>query len=281
MLDNSKSSKNSSKKINDNSLLKSNNSTPILPTIKTKFQDTIKTPLNEKVETNNTSNIYKKNYIEKLSQPSSITPKKIMFDYFSHHKKIKISKIKSKIKKSASSEMIKPRSIPNIRVFHQHLMLQNQKSCNKSLIEGYKKYEIEKRDLKEINEILNSLDENKKMKTGIYGPSDNIVSVIRARMERLKYDNFYKGVEPVLKEIIKDEIMDAEVRLKRKPEVLCKKKFNIRPLYLKRLDQYKYLSSMNTIREINQLQSTPVIVKDGPIMIKLINDAFSIYRVKK
>ena len=42
----------------------------------------------------------------------------------------------------------------------------------------------------------------------------------KKEMERLKYDNIYKGVDKDLKELIKDEIMDAQVKLKRKPEAL-------------------------------------------------------------
>ena len=127
--------------------------------------------------------------------------------------------------------------------------------------------------------LLEMNDKNKKIKTGIYGPNDNIVSVIRAKMERLKYDNEYRGVDPELKELIKDEIMDAQVKLKRKPDELNKKKFQIRPLYLRKLDQYRYLSKMNNVREINQMSNTPVIVKDGQVMLKLINDAFDNFKI--
>ena len=265
--------------INDKLFLKSNNSTPRLPTIKTKLQEQIKTPLSVKINTNNKINIQKRKCIKKILQPSFDTPQKLMSDYFIPNNKIKIKRIKSNIKKSASSLMIIPKKIPNLRIFHQHLKSYNQKACNKSLLEAYKKYEDDRRNNKIIKEMINN--ENKKFNTGIFGPSDNIVSIIRARMERLKYDNFYKGVEPELKEIIKDEIMEAQVRLKRKPNLLIKKKFNIRPLYLKRLDQYKYLSRMNTIREINQISITPSIVKDGQIMLKLIGETFNLCRPNK
>jgi hypothetical protein len=265
--------------INDKLLFKSNNSTPRLPNIKTKFQEQIKTPLSVKIETNNKSNILKRKYIKKILQPSFDTPQKLINDFFMSNNKIKIKRIKSNIRKSASSLMIVPKKIPNLRIFHQNLKSYNQKVCNKSLLESYKKYEDERRH--PLKEILYYSSENKKFNTGIFGPSDNIVSIIRARMERLKYDNFYKGVEPELKEIIKDEIMEAQVRLKRKPNLLIKKKFNIRPLYLKRLDQYKYLSKMNTIREINQLSNTPAIVKDGQIMFKLIDETFNLCRQNK
>ena len=120
----------------------------------------------------------------------------------------------------------------------------------------------------------------KKIKTGIFGPNNNIVSVIRAKMERLKYDNIYKGVNDDIKEIIKDEIMDAQVKLKRKPQNLILNKNEIRPLYIRKMDKYRYLSNMNKIREINQVSTIPVLEKDRNIMLKLFNDAFDILRNK-
>ena len=169
--------------------------------------------------------------------------------------------------------------MPNIRDFHNKIMSNNKLSYEKILNEEYQKYEqqINKLDIEEM--LLEMNDKNKKIKTGIYGPNDNIVSVIRAKMERLKYDNEYRGVEPELKELIKDEIMDAQVKLRRKPDELNKKKFQIRPLYLRKLDQYRYLSKMNNVREINQMSNTPVIVKDGQVMLKLINDAFDNFKI--
>ena len=37
---------------------------------------------------------------------------------------------------------------------------------------------------------------------------------------------------------------------------------------------------MNLIREINQNAATPLIVKDGNMMIKLINEAFDNFKIK-
>ena len=100
-------------------------------------------------------------------------------------------------------------------------------------------------------------------------------------MERLKYDNEYKGIDSEIKEMIKDEIMDAQVKLKRKPEDLFKKKFEIKSLCSKKIDQYRYLTRMNSLREINQITTTPIIVKDGQFMLKLINDAFEYFKLNK
>ena len=111
-------------------------------------------------------------------------------------------------------------------------------------------------------------------KTGIFGPRNNIINIIRAEMERLKYDNIYKGVELEIKELIKDEIMDAQVKLKRKPENLVFNKKLERPLYLKKIDKYKYISSMNKIRELNQIANVSVVEEDGNIMKRLANDAY-------
>jgi hypothetical protein len=100
-------------------------------------------------------------------------------------------------------------------------------------------------------------------------------------MERLKYDNEYKKVDEDIKEMIKDEIMDAQVKLKRKPINLCAVKGGVRPLYLKKMDKYRYLSTMNEIRQLNQISNSSAIIKDGNVMIKLINDAFNLFRNQK
>ena len=100
-------------------------------------------------------------------------------------------------------------------------------------------------------------------------------------MERLKLDNEYRGVDEDLKELIKDEIMDAQVKLKMKPINLIRKKEERNPLFLKKLEKYGYLSKMNLIREINQVSITPLLVKDGNLMIRLINDAFDNFKLYK
>ena len=93
-------------------------------------------------------------------------------------------------------------------------------------------------------------------------------------MERLKYDNIYKGVEEDIKELIKDEIMDAQVRLKRKPENLVFNKKLQKPFYIQKMEKYKYITSMNKIRELNQVANISVIEHDGNIMKRLANDAY-------
>ena len=270
---------NRSLKLNDISIIKF--FTPKLPSIKKFLPDINKTPLNDKTETNNTSKIFQKKNNSRISRSLFNSPKRTI--NYNSFRKINTKRIIiSKLKKSLSVEEIGPRKVDNIGNFHQHLMSRNKIACEKALNEEYKKYEDQYKNQKEIMEILQGNNgEGKKMKTGIYGPNDNIVSVIRAKMERLKYDNEYRGVDPDIKEMLKDEIMDAQVRLKRKPEELSKKKFKIRPLYLRKLDQYRYLSKMNIIREINQLSSTPVIIQDGQAMLKLINDAFDNFRINK
>jgi len=280
MIDKYKTLNNSPIKINDSPIVKIENSTPKLPTIKKFFPEISKIPLNDKNEANNTSNIIQKKFDNKITQSYFNSPKNIKG--YNSHRNIKKKKFSfSQLKKSASAELIINEKIPNVRVFHQNLMSKNKIACDQALVEEYKKYESKYRNPNDILEMLQGNNENKKMKTGIYGPTNNIVSVIRAKMERLKYDNEYRGVDPEIKELIKDEIMDAQVRLKRKPEELSKKKFKIRPLYLRKLDQYRYLSKMNTIREINQLSFTPVIIKDGQAMLKLINDAFDNFKINK
>ena len=268
-------------KINNNNI-QLESSTPKLPKIKQFFPEISKTPLN-------------KNYSSiKKSKNQSIADTKVSDSIFNSAKKIKgfnsfnNMKIKYPKKllnmpiliKSPSELDIIPKRIPNIRNFHHKIMNKNRLSYDKTINAEYLKFESDNH--KDIEEMLIAInDKNKKINTGIYGPNNNIVSVIRAKMERLKYDNEYRGVDQELKELIKDEIMDAQVRLKRKPDELNKKKFVIPPLYLRKLDQYRYLSKMNKIREINQMSNTPVIVKDGQVMLKLIDDAFNNFNYNK
>ena len=193
-----------------------------------------------------------------------------------------LKKSSSAIFSEDSNNLFSKYKVFNIFNFHKNLMLKNKLTYDKSIKEKFS--QMIKEENKKNDSYINSLfeDKNKKnIKTGIFGPSNNIVSVIRAKMERLKYDNIYKGVNEEIKELIKDEIMDAQVKLKREPQNLIVNKNGIRPLYIKKMDQYRYLSSMNKIRELNQLSNTPVLEKDKNIMLRLFNDAFDILRNKR
>ena len=101
-----------------------------------------------------------------------------------------------------------------------------------------------------------------------------------ARIQRLRLENEYKGVDEELKELIKDEIIDAQVRLKMKPNIITMKKGKSNPLFLEKLNKYKYLTKLNLMREINQNAVVPIMVNDGNMMIKLINEAFGIFKMK-
>ena len=241
------------------------NSTPKLPSIKKIFPEGNKTLLIKMKKEKNNSN----------SHLFFSTPKNIVKNH--SYRNIRIKKLNSIIPINfSSSETIK---IPNIRIFHNKIMSENRLSCAKTIYKENLKFD-EQNQGNYISSILSGSD-NSKIKTGIYGPNNNIVSVIRARMERLKYDNEYKGIDSEIKELIKDEIMDAQVKLKRKPEDLFKKKNEIKSLCSKKIDQYKYLTRMNSLREINQMTTTPIIVRDGQVMLKLINDAFDYFKLNK
>ena len=158
--------------------------------------------------------------------------------------------------------------IKNDLTFHRKLMAYNSRRIN---------YNIKNEMKTPEDSYIKSLDENpsKKLpKTGIFGPRNNILNIIRAEMERLKYDNLYKNVKVDIKELIKDEIMDAQVKLKRKPVELKYNKKLERPLYLQKMDKYRYISSINKIRQLNQMASISVLEQDGNIMKKLSNDAY-------
>ena len=182
-------------KTNKNNIFKVQNSTPKLPSIKKMFPEGNKTLLIKikKEKNNNNSNLF------------FSTPKNIVKNNSFRNNRIK--KINSIIPiNSASLEIIK---IPNIRLFHNKIMSENRLSCEKTIYKENLKFDEQKKG-NYISSILSGSDEKKdSIKTGIYGPNNNIVSVIRAKMERLKYENEYKGIDSEVKELIKDEIMDA------------------------------------------------------------------------
>ena len=198
------------------------------------------------------------------------------------------SKIK-RLKKSSSDILLQNKqdslskyNIPKAHIFHKKLMLMNKLNHEKNIREKYLEI-VNKEKINNDTYIKSVIDEKreKELRTGIFGPRTNIVSIIRARMERLKYDNEYKKVDEDIKEMIKDEIMDAQVKLKRKPINLCAVKEGVRPLYLKKMDKYRYLSTMNEIRQLNQISNSSTIIEDGNVMMKLINDAFNLFKNQK
>ena len=218
----------------------------------------------------NANNIYDYNY------------KNISQDSIKNNGNISLKKSSSAIFSGNTNKLLSKYKIKNILNFHKDLMENNKISYDKSLRSNYLQMKKEE-NIKNDNYIKSILEEKnkRKIKTGIFGPSNNIVSIIRAKMERLKYDNIYKGVEEDIKELIKDEIMDAQVKLKREPQNLIVNKNGIIPYYIKKMDQYRYLSKMNKIIELNQRSSIPVLEQDKNIMLRLFNDSFDILRNEK
>ena len=241
--------------------------------------------------------LYKKNNLKKniisLEPKDKLNEIQTIEKIYEYNKKLleenKIENNCSNLKKSSSAifaentnKLFSKYKISNILTFHKNLMQENQLLFNKRIKEN--KSIINEENNKKDDDYLHSIspDNNRKsIKTGIFGPSNNIVSVIRAKMERLKYDNMYKGVNEEIKELIKDEIMDAQVKLRRKPENLINIKEGLKPLYIRKMDKYRYLSSMNKIRELNQISNISVLEKDQNIMLRLFNDAFDVLRNKR
>ena len=207
-------------------------------------------------------NINRKVYYSKTERTNEIFPIKIKLKSLNNNK----------LRKSSSVEIIPIKGIPSAWQFHKKLMEQNKISYNRRLKREYKKFRNSTRDKEKVKEMVFEKRENRKSKTGIFGPNNNIMSIIMAKMQRLRLDNEYKGVDEELKELIKDEIIDAQVKLKMKPTMISLKKGKIRPLYIKKLDRYKYLTKMNLIREVNQNAAVPHLVNDGNMMIKLIKN---------
>ena len=248
-----------------------------LPSIKCLFSSSNSTNQNSNYEIKQISlkkNSINNSFFEKING-QNLKLKKLFGNRF---KNISIYKEKNDINKSLkqsnSTTSILIKNFKKYKIkkdlnFHRDLMAINNEKLNNYINEQNNKI-TEDIYLKSIAE-----DPSKKQpKTGIFGPRNNIINIIRAEMERLKYDNIYKGVEEDIKELIKDEIMDAQVRLKRKPENLVFNKKLQKPFYIQKMEKYKYISSMNKIRELNQVANISVIEHDGNIMKRLANDAY-------
>ena len=248
-----------------------------LPSIKCLFSSSNSTNQNSNYEIKQISlkkNSINNSFFEKINR-QNLKLKKLFGNRF---KNISIYKEKNDINKSLkqsnSTTSILIKNFKKYKIkkdlnFHRDLMAINNEKLNNYIYEQNNKI-TEDSYLKSIAE-----DPSKKQpKTGIFGPRNNIINIIRAEMERLKYDNIYKGVEEDIKELIKDEIMDAQVKLKRKPENLVFNKKLQKPFYIQKMEKYKYISSMNKIRELNQVANISVIEHDGNIMKRLANDAY-------
>ena len=268
-------------KSSKNLINKQENSAMKLPKITQK--DEFNSLINN-IETTNSSYKIQNHIGNHIFIPISETSKKTISFQSEKNNKIFPLKIKRNklfplnFKRFSSEETIIPKKIQSISTFHKRLMEQNYLSCKRRLKEDYIKIKKSQRNKEEVKEMVFGNSASNKLNTGIFGPSNNIVSVIRRGIERLRLENEYKGVDEDIKELIKDEIIDAQVKLKRKPVTLTIKKREITPLYKKKMDKYRYLTKMNLMQEINQNSTTPIIVDDGHMMIKLINKAFDNYK---
>lgn len=161
--------------------------------------------------------------------------------------------------------------------FHHRLMSKNIDSYNLSKLNDYLKYSDEEN--KKIQEKL-----NEKITTGIYGPNNNLLSIILARMERLKINHEFKEMvsDPDIQKILQDEFMLAQVKLKRKPKkIVIGKNNEIKSLCMQKLEKYNYLSSQNKIMYVNPIGNLPRMIEDNEIMYKYYDDAYNIFKEKK
>ena len=147
--------------------------------------------------------------------------------------------------------------VPQIVLFHKKLMLKNEKTClirfnrelsSENLKDKMKKIKLEK--IKEKKEF-------------------NIYEQIKQIQEDIKYKKDYKkrGMEPEIKNILKNELEEAKEKLKIKDKLNINK-FKI-PIIEKKLARYKCISYQNQILEINEYGTLPTYIKDGKLMYKL------------
>ena len=183
----------------------------------------------------------------------------------------------SKLSPKINFEFAFPKNIKNPINFHQELMVKNIESFNKSKLNDYKKI-IEKKN-KTIEEKL-----NEQVTTGIYGPKNNVLSIILARMERLKINHEFKEMvsDPEIQKILQDEFMLAQVRLNRKPKkIIIGKNNEIKSLCMRKMEKYNYLSSQNKIMYVNPIGNLPKMIEDNKIMYKYFDDAYKFFKDKK
>ena len=166
--------------------------------------------------------------------------------------------------------------LKNPKNFHKKLMLKNIEIYNNSKLNEY----LEMQHKEKLLELEKEKTQKENASTGIYGSPKNIVSKIRAKMERLKMDDDYEKVKPELRELVKDELMIAEVKLKIKPKKIKVGVFNQSKPF-KKLEKFKYLSQKNEIIQLNRNGNTPMVIKDDQIIYNLFDDAYRIFKEKK
>ena len=94
-------------------------------------------------------------------------------------------------------------------------------------------------------------------------------------------DDYIKA-KPELRELVKDELMIAKVKLKIKPKKIMIDGFNqIKPLYMEKTEKFKYLSQKNKMVLLNRNANVPSVVEDDQIMYNLFDDAYKIFKDKK
>jgi hypothetical protein len=148
-------------------------------------------------------------------------------------------------------------------------MLKNEKTClirfnrelsSENLKDKMKKIKLEK--IKEKKEF-------------------NIYEQIKQIQEDIKYKKDYKkrGMEPEIKNILKNELEEAKEKLKIKDKLNINK-FKI-PIIEKKLARYKCISYQNPLLQVNQPGNVQYVVKDGDLMYQLFQDGFELCNNKR
>ena len=162
--------------------------------------------------------------------------------------------------------------------FHKKIMLKNIDIYNNSKLNEF----LEMQHKEKLKELEKEKFREENVSTGIYGSPKNIISEIRARIERLKMNDDYIKAKPELRELVKDELMIAKVKLKIKPKKIMIDGFNqIKPLYMEKTEKFKYLSQKNKMVLLNRNANVPSVVEDDQIMYNLFDDAYKIFKDKK
>ena len=162
--------------------------------------------------------------------------------------------------------------------FHKKIMLKNIDIYNNSKLNEF----LEMQHKEKLKELEKEKFREENVSTGIYGSPKNIISEIRARIERLKMNDDYIKAKPELRELVKDELMIAKVKLKIKPKKIMIDGFNqIKPLYMEKTEKFKYLAQKNKMVLLNRNANVPSVVEDDQIMYNLFDDAYKIFKDKK
>lgn len=175
----------------------------------------------------------------------------------------------TEIRNSKKSLSIRIENTPT--KFHTKLMNKNILSFNESRKDDY----LEQIKNEKIKNEMMIYKRKQSDNIEINNPLYNKFNIISDNERFIRFDKDYKKASNNVKDLIKDEILSAHLKLKIKPEQSVIEKLNkIKPRYLRKFDEIKFIAGKNKILEINPNAKTPSLIDDGAALHYFLDDEY-------